>query len=211
MWVLIFIALLFGMIARFGARSVPFRIRAIRLFLGIIYFTAGMSKVIDGFPGVIGPVWLEDRLAPYGLGLFARFIAVSEIGIGVMLLTRRFATLGAIALVPMQVCILMVTISLHWRGTPFVLLSFLLLNAVLLAYDYPKWKFLLLEGHPGGGSQPPRRPSRGDVTWIAAAVLLLVGSAVVSELHVAIYAVAAGCLVLFGYSLRDWWRSRAPA
>lgn len=209
---LIGIALLLGLIARFGTRSIPFRIRAIRLFLGIVYFTAGMSKVIDGFPGLIGPVWLEERLAPYGLGLFARFIAVSEIGIGILLLTRRFATLGAIALVPMQVCILMVTISLHWRGTPFVLVFLLLLNGVLLAYDYPKWKYLLQEEIAAGGAvEPARRDFRRNFAWVAGAILLLAGAAAVPDLPLAGYAVAAGCFILLAHSLAGWWRSRAPA
>lgn len=102
----------------------------VRVFLGFVFFTAGMAKLFAGhkFPGLIGPVWLEDELARYNLGTYARFIAYSQVVIGFLLLTRRYATLGAVMLLPMIANILMVTISLGWRGTPYV-------NAVLLGMN----------------------------------------------------------------------------
>jgi uncharacterized membrane protein YphA (DoxX/SURF4 family) len=103
-----------------------------RLFLGLIFFTAGMAKLTQNFPGLIGPVWLEERLEVYHLGLYARFIAWSQVLIGLLLFTQRFATLGAIMLFPMITNILMVTISLGWRGTPYVNAFLLLLNVILL-------------------------------------------------------------------------------
>ena len=68
----------------------------------------------------MGPADLENTLAPYGLATYARFIALSETGIGLLLLTRRFATLGALFLAPMLINILVLTASLHWRGTPYM-------------------------------------------------------------------------------------------
>lgn len=112
-----------------------------RIFLGLIFFTAGMSKLMP-FPGLIGPQWLEQELAPYGLALFARFIAFSQILVGLLLLTRRFATLGAIILFPLLSCILIVTISLNWTGTPYVNAFLLVLNISLLLADYHKLKFI---------------------------------------------------------------------
>ena len=79
-----------------------------------------MAKVFyeHRFPGIIGPVWLETELSKYGLDVYARFIAFSQIITGLLLLTQRFATLGAIMLLPMLLNIWMVTISLQWSGTP---------------------------------------------------------------------------------------------
>ncbi|MBK7871217.1 MAG: DoxX family membrane protein [Saprospiraceae bacterium] len=123
-----------------------FVIVSIRIFLGYIFFSAGMAKLLDGqFPGIIGPVWLEERLAEYGLGLFARFIAFSQVIVGLLVLSQRFATVGAVMLFPIITTTLMVTISLEWRGTPYVLGFFLLLNAILLLADYHKLKFLLTD------------------------------------------------------------------
>ena len=101
----------------------------IRVFLGLIFFSAGLGKLTHGLtPGLIGPIWLDERLAQYGLSLWAQFVAWSQLLIGALLLSQRFALLGAVMLVPMLVNILVVTISLQWRGTPYV-------NAVLLAMN----------------------------------------------------------------------------
>lgn len=118
----------------------------IRFWLGIILLTAGVAKMFNGhFIGIIGPVWLETELEKYNLGIYAIFIAYSQIIVGFMLLVKRFATLGAIMAIPMFANILMVTISLHWQGTPYVVAFFLLCNLYLLVYDFHKIKFLLTD------------------------------------------------------------------
>lgn len=130
-----------------------------RLFLGVIFLCGGLSKLMD-FPGVMGPTWLEDRLAPYELAMYARFIAWSEAAIGAMLLSRPLSTLGAIMLVPLVLNILMVTISMRWQGTPYVVGVFLLMNLYLLAYDFDKWKRVIgltRSSRDNGDPTPGRR------------------------------------------------------
>jgi hypothetical protein len=126
-------------------KSISFFIIGTRLFLGFVFFGAGMSKLFSGhqFPGLIGPVWLAEKLAEYGLEMYGEFIAWSQAVVGFMLLTQRFATLGAIMLIPMIANILMITISLEWRGTPYVVAFFLFLNMLLLLADFHKLKFLI--------------------------------------------------------------------
>ncbi len=147
-----------------------------RVLLGFILFGAGMSKLYENhaFPGIIGPVWLEDELAQYGLGLFARFVAFSQVIAGGLLLTQRFATLGAILSFPMLVCILMVTISLQWQGTPYVNAIFITMNTYLLIYDYHKLKFIISD-HSTELKRTPlsRKDSMGDVLWALAFVIIL--------------------------------------
>ena len=108
-------------------------------FLGMMFVCGGFSKLMP-FPGVMGPVWLEESLAPYQLGTFARFIAWSEAVIGLLLLIRRTRILGAIAMVPLLANILMVTVSLNWSGTPWIIMGFLSANLYLLIYQYPIWR-----------------------------------------------------------------------
>lgn len=110
-----------------------------RWFLGLIMFSGGMSKLMP-FPGVMGPVWLEEALEPHGLGLYARFIAYSEAIIGASLFFRKTSVLGAIMMVPLLINILMVTISLQWRGTPWVVSFFLVNNLYLLVHYFDRWK-----------------------------------------------------------------------
>jgi uncharacterized membrane protein YphA (DoxX/SURF4 family) len=47
-----------------------FLIISTRVFLGLIFFSSGLAKLTHGItPGLIGPVWLEERLAQYSLAL----------------------------------------------------------------------------------------------------------------------------------------------
>ena len=123
---------------RTPAKRPPLSIWLIRALLGVIFLLAGLSKLFPAVPNVIGPVQLEQMLAPHGLALFARFVALSESLIGLLLLLPRVNTIGAVMLFPMLTCIFVITVSLQWRGTPYVNAVFLALNAALLVYDYPK-------------------------------------------------------------------------
>ena len=142
--------------------------------LGLIFFTSGMAKLYaeHAFPGIIGPVWLEDELAKYGLGLFARFVATGQVLVGFLLLTLRFSTLGAVMLVPMVLNILVVTIALQWQGTPWVLAFFLASNLFVLAVDYPK--LLPLIGYRS--DTPPTAVLlswQGNLLWFSGMALVL--------------------------------------
>ncbi|WP_018476271.1 hypothetical protein [Pontibacter roseus] len=150
-----------------------FTLNGISVFLGLIFFTAGMAKLFyeHRFPGLIGPVWLEERLAEFQLGLFARFIAYSQVVVGFILLTLRYRTLGAIALLPMLLNILLVTISQNWQGTPYVLAFFLLLNLVLLAAEAPK--LLHLVGFRTAYAPAVNSPIRHGLIWLVGLGLVL--------------------------------------
>lgn len=155
----------------------PLIITGIQIFLGVLFLTAGIGKLVPGFPGLMGPPWLEDVLVKYDLGLFARFIAFSQILIGWLLLTRRFATLGAVMLLPMLLNILMVTISMNWRGTPYVVTVFLLLNICLLIADYDRLKFLITDEVESLRPKPIiRRNLFADKLVIIALPLIIAGS-----------------------------------
>lgn len=149
----------------------PFVIYGIRWFLGILFVISGLAKLIPHFPNTMGPPNLEATLQPYGLALYARFIAVSEVGVGLLLLTRRFATLGALFLLPMLASILVITTALQWRGTPIVVGGFLVLTLALLLYDYPKLMSLV------GDRRVPQtdqiRRELPTLFWLAAAGIVL--------------------------------------
>jgi uncharacterized membrane protein YphA (DoxX/SURF4 family) len=115
-----------------------------RYVLGVILALAGLEK-LTGIGDIIGPHDLIDQLEPHGLGLYGVFISVSELVIGLLLLNRRLATLGAIMAFPLFVNIFVVVVSLGWRGTPVEVAGFLALNLVLLAADWHKLKFLVDE------------------------------------------------------------------
>lgn len=172
----------------------------ISAFLGFTFWTAGMVKLYAGhqFVGWIGPPWLIERLAEFDLALYAGFIAVCQIVIGFMLVTTRYKLVGGIMMIPMVLNILMVTISQHWRGTPYVL-------AVLLAMDlYLLWQYrdffwpLVDEGGHGGTPLFRKTKSRqGHLTWLAGLGLQLV-SVPVSFLNLTLAFFLAGAGLIIG-------------
>lgn len=172
-----------------------------RFFLGVMFFTGGMSKLIP-FPGIMGPVWLEEVLQPHGLGDYARFIAWSELLIGVMLFSRRFATIGAVMMVPLVVNILAVVTSMEWRGTPYVVSGFLVINLYLLWYDRDRLLTLLTDG-PGG---PAYGPWVTDAPAVLGIGLCLAGPAL-HAVHPVLGYAAIG-LGLFGLVVTPFFHRR---
>lgn len=184
-------------------RRTPLAILGLRWFLGLLFVFSGLAKLIPGFPNSMGPTNLEQSLAPHGLALFARFIAVSELGIGLLLLTRRFATIGAVMLVPMLVSIIVITTSLQWRGTPYAVSVFLVMTLVLVWHDRGKLLNLIDEG-----GEPDTRPSirryTASLAWLAVTSLVLGGFGVVRVASVSLpIALGAVCLVA-GLIVADW-------
>lgn len=175
----------------------------LRWFLGLLFVFSGLAKLIPGFPNSMGPADLEHRLAPHGLALFARFIAVSEVGAGLLLLTRRFATIGALMLVPILVSIIVITTALHWRGTPYVVGVFLLMTLVLVWHDRAKL-LPLIDGGAGESAGPSVGEFRSQFTWLAIAGVVLVGLGVVRVAWVSAASALAAVLLLTGLIVADW-------
>ena len=145
-------------------------IQGIAVFLGFTFWGAGMAKLFieHQFIGWIGPTWLVEEMAKYDLAFYATFIAYSQIFIGFLLLTTRYKLLGSIMMIPMIVNILMVTISLQWQGTPFVL-AFLLLLDLILLWSYRDFFRPLLNEEIKVPSIKTRKPKtlNGHLVWLA--------------------------------------------
>ncbi|MBN3584199.1 hypothetical protein JYB64_17505 [Algoriphagus aestuarii] len=158
-------------------KLIPYILQIISVFLGFTFWGAGMAKLFydHQFFGWIGPVWLIEELESYGLGLYGEFIAYCQVLIGYLLVTTRYKLLGSIMMIPMIGNILMVTISLHWRGTPFVL-GFLLLLNLLLLWQYRDYFRPLID--ESCASYPiKKRASRtrnGHLVWLAGFALQIV-------------------------------------
>lgn len=146
----------------------------IRIFLGFVFFTAGMGKLTQGqyFPLTMFPMSLSKMLAPYGLGLWGEFVAWSQVVIGFLLMSQRFATVGAIMSLPLIVNIFFVTVSLEFKGTPYLNAFLIFLNLYLLAADYHKWKFLFSDDAAELRKTPARRKYWKVDLFILAGLLL---------------------------------------
>lgn len=151
-----------------------------RLLLGALMLGGGLYKLSDNhLPGVMGPPMDHAFLVKNGLEIFGQFIGVAQLLIGLLLLSGRFALLGAVLLVPMWLNIIFLTWSQHWTGTPFLTTGFLVLNVGLLLHDYPRLKWLLYPPTDAGAFRAQRlatAPLPVELLWWLGAAVVIGGS-----------------------------------
>ncbi|UKJ09337.1 hypothetical protein [Solitalea lacus] len=79
----------------------------------------------------------------YQSGIYWQFLGWSQLIAGMILMTQRFATLGALLFYPIILNIFLITISYNFKGTPFITCLMLLANTLLIIWDLHKFKPLL--------------------------------------------------------------------
>lgn len=137
----------------------------LRYLIGGAFIIAaiGMGKLSGGVNllGSIGPP-IQD-LAPiqqffrvmHDSGLYWQFIGWIQIVAGVLLLTQRFAKLGALIFFGIIVNIFVITVSYEFTGTPLVTGLMVLATIYLLVWDLPT--LLMLVRHEGTLRRQPLR------------------------------------------------------
>jgi hypothetical protein len=75
----------------------------------------------------------------YQSGVYWRFIGASQLLAGVLLLIPATATLGAVLFFPIALSIFVITVSLHFTGTPVITGMMLLASIFLLCWDYHRF------------------------------------------------------------------------
>lgn len=184
-----------------------------RLLLGALMLGGGLYKLSDNhLPGLMGPPMDHAFLAQHQLELFARFIGGAQLLIGLLLLTGRFALLGAVLLVPMWLNIIFLTWSQNWLGTPLLTTGFLVLTIGLLLHDYQRLKLLF---YPPQQTEelralPLRTAGLGPESfwWLALGITL--GGALLYPVSLAIMVgvMALGGVILLGATWWGWRRGR---
>jgi uncharacterized membrane protein YphA (DoxX/SURF4 family) len=76
-------------------------------------------------------------------GLYWKFIGWTQIVAGVLLMSQRFAKLGALMFFGMILNIFVITISYEFKGTPIVTSLMLLATTYLLVWDVRSFLFLI--------------------------------------------------------------------
>ena len=195
---------------------------SVRLLLGAFMLSAGLYKLSDNqIPWLMGPPMNHALLAKYGLQLFAQFIGVAQLIIGLLLLTGRFALLGALMLVPIWAGIIMFTWSQDWqgvedwRGTPSLVCGFLILTLGLLLHDYHRLKYVLYPpAQPETIRAVPLRtglPGLEALWWLGAAVFMGGSLLYPVSLRVMVGTMLAGLLLLLVAGGLLLWRRRTAA
>lgn len=79
----------------------------------------------------------------YQSGLYWQFIGWGQLATGFLLMTQRYAKLGALTFLPIIGNIFVITLSYDFNGTPVITGLLLLANLLLLAWDWDELKILV--------------------------------------------------------------------
>lgn len=116
-----------------------------RVLLALGFLPSGLTKVIGNrftILGVDNPVGFFFE-AMYRTGFYWRFLGLCQLAAAALLIIPRTATIGALVYFPLILNIFVITVSLHFTGTPFITGLMLLANLYLLCWDYDKLKHLI--------------------------------------------------------------------
>lgn len=128
------------------------RIKQFRFLRGFTIFTRVMLAVGFVPPGWTKVVYQRFTLlaldnpvgfffeALYQTGFYYRFIGLAQVAAAILLLIPRTALLGALIYFPLILNIFIITISMDFRGTPFITGMMLLGNVYLLCWDFDRLK-----------------------------------------------------------------------
>jgi hypothetical protein len=131
-------------------RAFPFFLRLTlftRILLAAGFIPTGMVKLLDRRFTLLGaesPIGAFFE-ALYRSGMYWQFLGLAQVLAGVLVLVPRWAHLGAFLFLPIMVNIFVITVSLGFRGTPFVTGMMLLAVLYLCAWDYHRLRGLFTE------------------------------------------------------------------
>lgn len=125
-----------------------------RVLLALGFLPSGITKLLGNrftILGIDNPVGFFFE-AFYRSGFYWNFIGASQLAAAALLVIPRTATLGALVYFPIILNIFVITVSVGFRGTPFITGLMLLANLYLLCWDYDRLKCLF-------ATRPPRQQS----------------------------------------------------
>ena len=113
-----------------------------RILLSFAFVPSGLKKLLgERFTilGVDNPVGLFFE-ALYQTGWYWNFLGFMQLLVAILLLIPKTTFLAALMYLPIIINILVIVISMHFRGTPIIAGLMLLANIYLLFWDYKKVK-----------------------------------------------------------------------
>lgn len=121
----------------------------LRYLIGFAFIFASLVKIQglrfttdSGAENPINSAWHFFETL-YESGLYWRFIGIAQFITGSLLITQRFAKLGAILFLPIIANVFVITISYDFRGTPIITSLMLLSTLFLIYWDWDTLKILL--------------------------------------------------------------------
>lgn len=144
-----------------------------RYLIGFAFIPSGLTKVLnERFTRIStdNPIgFFFEGL--YQSGIFWQFIGWSQLIAAFLLMTQRFATIGALIYLPLITSIWVITCSMHFTGTWLITSLMLLACLGLLAWDYQKWKTLFYRDNVTYHTKNTQYPTYSN-TWIGLGCVL---------------------------------------
>jgi hypothetical protein len=109
----------------------------------------------------------------YQTGLYWQFIGWAQLLAGFLLMTQRYAKLGALVNFPILLNVFVITISMEFGGTPFITGMMLLANAMLLIWHWGELKSLINLPY----TPEPKDQEENKSLWAIAGLLLFLSTA----------------------------------
>lgn len=123
-----------------------------RILLALGFTPSGLTKILGNRFTILGPEtpvgYFFDAL--YKSGFYWNFIGLGQWLAALLLLIPRTATLGALIYFPIILNIFVITVSMHFTGTPFITGAMLLGSIYLLCWDYDRLKYIFISPLPFG-------------------------------------------------------------
>lgn len=121
----------------------------LRYLIGFAFIFASLVKIqglrFTAESGAVNPInsaWHFFETL-YESGLYWRFLGIAQFITGTLLITQRFAKLGAILFLPIIANVFVITISYDFRGTPIITGLMLLSTFFLIYWDWDTLKVLI--------------------------------------------------------------------
>ena len=111
------------------------------VFASVIKIKGHRFTSVSGEDAAINTAWHFFETM-YQSGLYWNFIGVGQLISGLLLMTQRYAKLGALLNFPIILNIFVVTISYNFAGTPLITGFMLLANISLILWDYNTFRVL---------------------------------------------------------------------
>ncbi len=111
------------------------------VFAAIVKIKGERFTTLDGTNSPLNsPFHLFETL--YQSGLYWKFLGVGQVVAGFLLMTQRYAKLGALMFLPIISNIFVITVSYDFKGTPVITGLMLLANILLVLWDWDELKIL---------------------------------------------------------------------
>lgn len=136
----------------------------LRIFLGFALLPSGLKKVLgEPFtdPGNVGP--FHDFLhAFYATGAFYPFVGATQVLVALLMMSQRFAFIGALMMLPIMTTILVFCWSTAVYPTASVVTLMWLGVVFLVLWEVERWRGVFWPDAAAGGSGPRPRVPAGE-------------------------------------------------